>query len=194
MDERTVKTLWRSQESNMSVMTLASVHARAEQFQKKTRRAFVIECITTAFVVVVFGIYSWIFPGWMMKTGSLLCLLAILFALWQVRRRITARQVQAAPARELIAFHRSELVRRRDALKSAWLWYLAPILPGTVLMLMGRWFQFHVPGRSLAQDHAMILSGGAIAALIFAAIWLRQFIRARQLQREIDALDALSGE
>ena len=36
-----------------------------------------------------------------------------------------------------LEFHRSELVRQRDLLRSVWWWYLLPFVPGMLLIPVG---------------------------------------------------------
>jgi Flp pilus assembly protein TadB len=185
-----VKTLWRNQEPEDDTVTLAHIHERAATFQKRIRRGVLIEYVASVFVVLVFGSYIWFFPGWMMKTGSALVILATLFVVWQMRRRMSAQDVPDVQRLELIAFIRRELVRQRDARTSAWLWYIAPFLPGMALMMAGRWFQTHASWRSLARDHEIIILSSAVAMLVLVSIWLLQRWTAKRLQRKIDELDA----
>jgi Flp pilus assembly protein TadB len=195
MTERSdVKTLWRNQKPEDHAVTLAQIHERAATFENRIRRGVLIEYVASVFVVIVFGFYIWLFPGWVMKTGSALVILATLFVIWQMRRRVSAQNVPEAQRLELIAFIRSELVRQRDARKSAWLWYIAPCLPGMVLMMMGRWFQTHASWRSLAWDHEIILMSSGVVVLVLVGIWLLQMWSARRLQRKIDELDATAAE
>ena len=70
-------------------------------------------------------------------------------------------------------------------------WYLAPFVPGCVLLVLGRYFQFHVPGRTLTWDHQIILMAAAVVALIFGIVWLLNAWGAERLQRRIDQLDSL---
>ncbi len=189
-----VKTLWRNQKPEDDAVTLAHIHARAETFEKRIRRGVLIEYVASVFVVLVFGFYIWLFPGWMMKTGSALVILATAFVVWQMRRRVSAQNVPDAERLELIAFIRSELVRQRDARTSAWLWYIAPFLPGMVLMIMGRWFQTHASWRSLAWDHDIILMSSAVVVLVLVGIWWLQVWSAKRLQQKIDELDAAASE
>ena len=188
-----VKTLWRNQKPEENTVTLAQIHESAETFEKRVRRGVLIEYAASVFVVLVFGSYIWLFPGWMMKTGSALVILATVFVMWQMRRRMSAQNVPDANRLELIAFIRRELVRQRDARKSAWLWYIAPFLPGMALMMTGRWFQTHASWRSLARDHEIIIMASAVAVLVIGSIWLLQMWVAKRLQRKIDELDASSG-
>jgi hypothetical protein len=189
-----VKTLWRNQKREDDAVTLAQIHESAETFEKRIRRGVLIEYLAAIFVVLVFGSYIWLFPGWMMKTGSALVILATLFVVWQMRRRMSAQNVPDAERLELIAFIRSELVRQRDARTSAWLWYITPFLPGMALMMMGRWFQTHASWRSLAWDYEIIVMASAVAVLVIGGIWLLQVWVAKRLQRKIDELDASAGE
>ena len=92
---------------------------------------------------------------------------------------------------DLVEFHRRQLVRQRDLMKSALLWSIAPFIPGVVLITLGRWFQFHAPWRSLAWDHEVIILAAVIMALGFGVIWLVNVLAATKLQRKIDELDKL---
>jgi hypothetical protein len=91
----------------------------------------------------------------------------------------------------LIEFHRRELMRQRDAARSVGLWYIAPVIPGAVMMTLGRYFQFHAPGRTIAADHQIIILCTFIVALVFAVVWLLNVWAAERLQRRIDELDKL---
>ena len=54
------------------------------------------------------------FPGWMMKTGSALSIVAALFVAWQLHRRGAAQALTANSGMPLVDFHRAELMRQRD--------------------------------------------------------------------------------
>jgi Flp pilus assembly protein TadB len=185
------KNVWRKQHTEDTVMTLANIHERAQKFQTQVRRRNVREYIAVLVVVLVFGFYFWIFPGWMMKTGSALSIVAALFVAWQLHRRGAAQALTANSGMPLVDFHRAELMRQRDLAKSVGVWYLAPFVPGCVLLVLGRYFQFHVPGRTLTWDHQIILMAAAVVALIFGIVWLLNAWGAERLQRRIDQLDNL---
>ena len=67
---------------------------------------------------------------------------------------------------------------------------MAPFLPGMALLLLGRWFQAHTPGRSIAMDHLVLVLCGVIAVLVALVIWLLNKRAADRLQRQIEELDA----
>ncbi len=88
----------------------------------------------------------------------------------------------------LIDFHRGELTRQRDALRSVAVWYLAPFFPGVILLFLGRWFQAHASHRPVGLDHLIIVLCGVIIALFWLVVWLLNQRVAERLQRRIDEL------
>jgi hypothetical protein len=185
------KSLWRKQQPEDAAVTLDNIHDRAQKFQSQIRRRNLREYVAALIVIPVFGFYIWIFPGWMIKTGSALSIIATLFVMWQLHKRAAAQTLQANSGMALIDFHREELIRQRNALKSVAVWYLAPFIPGVLLIGLGRYFQFHVPGRTQAWDHQVIILASVIVVLISGAVWLLNAWAAERLQRKIDQLDNL---
>jgi hypothetical protein len=127
----------------------------------------------------------------MTKTGSALTIIAALFVVWQLHKRAAAQVLPASSGMPLVDFHRAELIRQRDALKSVGVWYLAPFIPGVLLLGLGRYFQAHAAGRTLARDHEIILLANAVVVLVFGAIWLLNSWGAERLQKRIGELDDL---
>ena len=143
--------------------------------------------------VLVFGFYAWVLPGWMIKAGSLLVMMGTPWIVWQLSRRACAASLPESSGMVLLEFHRQELLRQRNAAKSVAWWYIAPVIPGVVMMTLGRYFQFHAPGRTLAWDHQIVILCFAIVALTFAIVWLLNAWAAERPQRRIDELDKLGG-
>jgi hypothetical protein len=187
-----IQTLWCDQELEGTTMTLESIHAASKKLQSRVRARNLRELIGMVSVVLVFGLYAWILPGWMMKAGSVLTIIAALFATWQLHKRAGAQPFAPSPGATIIEFHRTELVRQRDALKSVGLWYIAPFVPGMTLMMLGRYFQSHAPHRAVDADHLVIILGTIIVALVFGIVWLLNRWVAERLQRQIDELDRLA--
>jgi hypothetical protein len=185
-----IKDLWRNQKTEDTV-TLENIHENAARFQRRIGWGNAMEYIMGALVVPVFGWAAWALPGWMTKSGSALCVLGLLFIMWQLHKRGHTHKLPGGAALGLVQFHRGELERRRDLLRSAGQWYILPVVPGMVLILVGRWYQFHVPGRALALDHLVIALGAIIALLIVAVVRLIHVVTAAKLQRKIDELDKL---
>jgi hypothetical protein len=188
-----IKTLWQTQSREIEAMPLEQIVMKARAFQAGVRRRQSLEYVAGAFAIVVFASYVYMFPGWMIKTGSVLCILAIVNVFWQRHHRTAARRMPEAPAAALVDFHRSELVRHRDAVGGSWLWEIVPTLPGLALILLGRWFQVHAPGVPLALDNMVTALGAIIVALILVIVVLIRRIRVYRLQKQIDELDQLRG-
>ncbi len=191
---RDLKALWRNQPTEHRPVTLDNIRGHAETFQRQIRRRNLRETLAAAAVALVFGWYVWIFPGWMIKAGSVLAIAGTLIIVWQLRRRAGATTLPESSTLALVEFHRQELVRQRDAARSVGLWYIAPVVPGAVLMALGRFFQFHAPGRTIAWDHQVIVLCTVIVALVFGVVWLLNVWAAERLQRRIDELDKLRSD
>ncbi len=186
-EEPDIKTLWRNQKTEDTV-TLENVHERAAKFQKRVRNRNRREYIAAVFVVAVFGWYIWILPDVFLKAGSALTILGALCVTWQLHvRGSAARLPQDSSAMGDVDFHRRELIRQRDALKSVWLWYLAPFVPGMTVFMFGKYHRLEVLGRPVNQT--AFIGSVAICVLVFAAIWLLNVWGARRLQKRIDELD-----
>jgi len=182
-----IKQLWLGQETANVGFTLEELRHRDEKFRRRVRNRNLREYLAAAFVVPVFAFYIWFFPNPLMKAGSVLVILGTLFVVWQLHRRGSARKPPLeASLLDLMEFHRRELARQRDALRSVWLWYLAPLVPGLALTLFGVYRQ---SGRS----NALMLTI-ALAVLVFAATWLLNRWGAARLQRRIEALERMKSE
>ena len=181
------QTLWQSQAREYDAMTLAEIHQRARTFETKVRRRNAREYIACVIVILAFLPVLFHRGSWMMQAGGALTIAATVFVAWQLHRRGAARRLPEGDE-TLVVFHREELMRQRDALRSIGRWYLAPFIPGMILLMMGRWFQWHAPHRPVGIDHLIILLCSAIVALVFLVIWLLNQRGADRLQRRIDQL------
>lgn len=189
------KTIWQSQKTEGIIVTLEDIRGRAAKFQRRIRNRNAREYVASAVVIAVFGFYAWHLPGWMMKLGSELIIAAMIFTVWQLYRRGRAQAMpDGATVAGLVAFHRQQLVRERETVRTVWLWYLLPFVPGLVLMLLGRYFQFHAPGRAIAVDHLVIVLGAIIMVLILIIILLLNMWGAARLQNRIHELDRMSAQ
>lgn len=142
------------------------------------------ETLATALVVPTFLFFAWFFPHWLTKLGALLIVVGAGVTQWQMRRRASARPLPEAWAGSLLDFHRSELARQRDALRSVWLWYVAPSVPGMALFLCGRQIE-----NGVWQPGVFVF-----VAAVLAGVVLLNLYAARGLQRQIDKLDQLTRE
>jgi hypothetical protein len=182
-----LQNLWQSQDVEYDAMTLADIHQKAGAFERKIRRRNLVEYV--ACVVVVAGFSPLLFRqhSWMMQVAGGMIIAAIGFVAWQLHRRASAGRTPDI-GQALVGFHRAELTRQRDALRSIGLWYLAPFIPGMTMLMLGRWFQAHAPGRPVELDHLIIALSCIIVALVNGVIWLLNQRAADRLQKRIDEL------
>ncbi|KQY35746.1 hypothetical protein ASD21_01240 [Caulobacter sp. Root1455] len=168
-------------------MSLAEIHQKARTLKSKVLWRNVREYAASVVVILFFAPVLLHRESWMMQAGAALIIAATIFVGWQMHRRTGMGAIPEA-GEALRDFHRQTLIRQRDALRSVGRWYMAPFAPGMVLLMMGRWFQSHVEGRSLAMDHLGILLASAFVVLVFGGVWWLNQLGAKRLQKQIDAL------
>ena len=174
-------------------MQIEEIGAKARAFEAKVRRRRLLQHFAAMVTIAVFARYAYVLPGWMIKTGLMLSILAMLNIVWQRHVRAAARRVPEAPDAVLVDFHRSELVRFRDAVAGSWRWEIMPVLPGFALVILGRLFQFHPPKVPIVLDNTITILAGIIAALIIMIVVLTRRLAVYRLQQQIAALDRLQG-
>jgi chromate transport protein ChrA len=192
--EQDLKALWRTQRTETLTMSVEAIRAKSNRFEGRVRRRNLREYLASAVVVIAFAAIGWSSIGWMVKLGSALVIIGTLYIVWRLHRDgATRRAPPEGSAQTVLDFHRAQLTRQRDLLSSVWFWYLGPLVPGVVLITLGRWFQDHAPHRPVATDHLIIGLVSVIVALVFAAVWLVNALGAAKLQRQIDELEGLRG-
>jgi hypothetical protein len=128
-----------------------------------------------AFAAGVLGLCGW---------ALVLVIAGGVVVLWQLHRRAGLRRLPPpALGGATLPFHRAELLRQRDAMRSVGRWYLAPLVPGFIVSAWG--MARHVPA---SQPGLFLL----VAAALFVAVIVLNRRGAAQLQRQIDALDAMA--
>jgi hypothetical protein len=179
------EALWRSQNEETPVMTLADIRRKAQAFQTKIRRRNVREYTGAALGMILFGTFMWIFPGLLTKLGAGLTMLAIVFVVYQMRRDGSARDVPAdATAADCLTFHRQELARQRDLLKRVGPWQQGPMVPGVALFFAGLWLEY-VHDR---EDAVIMTISAILMAAVFGVVHWLNARAARQLQRDLELL------
>jgi hypothetical protein len=190
-----IKALWRDQEPTSMPIQLAEIRDRTTTFERRIRRRNRREYAGVAAVILGFGGYVWLLPGWMTRLGSGLVIVGALFVAWRLYRRGSPGTAPAdAQGRTSIAFLRGELIRQRDLLKTVWRWYLGPLVPGMALMMLGDWLRLQGAGRALAEARFNLIVTIVGGAVVFLTIGFLNAWAAAKLQRQIDGLDALLGE
>jgi Flp pilus assembly protein TadB len=187
-----IKTLWKSQKPEDTV-TLDDIRQRATKFQRRVRNRNLREYVAAAVVVVWFGWYIWALPGLLVKIGSALCIAGVLFIVWQLHRRAASQVLpREVGSTGYLDFHRKALARQRDALRTVWRWYLAPLVPGMAVMLAGVYFNAPPAMRAVVL-HSILAWYLPCAVLVFGAIWWLNMWGAKRLQKRIDEIDRLQS-
>lgn len=191
-----MKDVWRNQPAASVQISLAELRKKALKLEKRVLRRNLREYAASAIVIACFGYYIWKFPDPMIRFGCVLVIAGALFVVYQLQKKGAARAVPAEMAfRDCLEFHRKELERQRDLLRSVWTWYLLPFVPGGAVFLLGisQWEMklLHVPARLVIIAFSLKV---AFVALVFIFIGKLNQRAARKLQRKIDALDSLEKE
>lgn len=184
-----LQKLWSRQNQEPFQMSLADIHTRATRFQSTIRWRNAREYIAGAFV---FSFFAWVAAtddNTLVCVGAVLIATASAFVNWNIYRRGRAAPKAALDmARNFFDFHRAELVRQRDTLRTVWRWYLGPYVPGLLIFLAGA--SFGDPDVPLGMELAKFALGAGIGGAVFASIgWVNAEV-AKRMDGEIGALDA----
>jgi hypothetical protein len=184
-----IRNVWQGQRVEGIPMSIDEIRVKAQKFQRKIGRRNLREYLAGLIVVIFFGYSLWRNPDTVTRVGFVLIIAAIFYVMYQLHHRGSARGPAAGMgSASWLEFHRRELERQRDLVRSVWSWYLGPMIPGWVILMVGmaRTNPGHLrrPGLSLAVFNL-------VAALVFLWIGRLNHRAARRLQRQIDELDAL---
>lgn len=186
MREEELKAQWRQAEVDCPPMNIAQLREKAASFQKRARNGDLVEYITGAVVVAAFALLIWILPGAGGKLGSVTMLFATLYVMYQLRLHGAARRVPPeSTAAPLLAFYRTELMRRVYVLKNTWRLFVLPIMLGMIAFTAG------VLQQRSARNSLPLLILVAVWFAIGAAISMYNRSQSQRLQGEIDQLNCL---
>jgi hypothetical protein len=179
-----IRNVWQNQPLENKTMALEEIRRKAQQFEKRISRRNLREYLGGALGIAIFTFDLFKFPSPMARTGSLLIIAGIVVIMIQIYKRASPGKLPVdLPLTDSLDFHRGELVRQRDLLKSVLWWYLAPIVPGLVVF-----------GAGVTPRHAAV-AGALINAIpllcIFGAIYWANHRAALVLDRRIAELEGL---
>ena len=181
-DDRDLQALWQSQPPDGSVIALNLIRQMAEDLDHRVARRNRREYIAAAVVVAVFGWQMFTSPSVLLSIGAGLTIAAVIAVVYMLHLWGTAQTLPSDLAlTSALEFHRVQLERQRDLLRSVWWWYLLPFVPGVVVMVIGR---------ALAQPERMVQiiawSIGMIVIMVGGNVLNRR--AAARIQRRIDRL------
>jgi predicted membrane chloride channel (bestrophin family) len=171
-------------------MSVADIHVRSARFQAGIRQRNWREHIVAALLVVVFGWIAWITPDLIMKAGAVLSIIGLIYISVLLGTRARAGNARdLAAAKTWVAFYRGELQRQQEALQDIWSWYLAPLVPGMIVIAAGAAFTSDNPAPLFVKITLFVLVLLFCAAVFGFVYWINRRA-ARQLKSAIDKLDA----
>jgi drug/metabolite transporter (DMT)-like permease len=180
-----VKAIWGAQAMEPDLVSVEQIRANADKFQSAVQRRNRIEYAAAVFVIAGFGLYLWIFPTPLMRLGSLLIIAGTIFIVVWIRFRASTNPIPSQVSfMDYISRYREELRRQQTALRTVWLWYLGPLVPGLMVFTIGmsRLIE-HAPGNGRPMWPLVVVMVG-----VFAGVWLLNLWGARRLQKKIDEL------
>jgi len=178
-----VNRIWQGQPTEGTSMSLDEMRDRVRRMKKKGDWRNAREYAGAALLLVLVAVFGAREHNVTVLIGSGLMALAAVYVVYHLHRFGTVRRMPPdIGLRDCLDFHRTELVRQRDLLRSVWWWYLLPFVPGAALIFIGR---------AIERPDRRVL--GAVGAVVFAAtfvgVGLLNAWGARKIQRAIDTLD-----
>ncbi len=120
------------------MISLDEIRESARYMERRIARRNLREYAAAAFVVASFGLAVWVVPSGVVRIGAALIIAATIFVVREIHLRGTATALPAdLGSKSALVFHRAQLERQRDLLRSVWAWALLPFVPGMLLMLTG---------------------------------------------------------
>jgi hypothetical protein len=137
-------------------------------------------------LVIAFNVGSlWRAQTPLQMAGHTLLIAGVLFVMAYLHLRAASRVVpEGADAKMLWHFHRHELVRQRDILRAIVWWYLAPFVPGMVVLGAARWDRGAAPA----------LVGLVVVLFLFGFVRQLNLWGAKFLDGELAKVEALEGQ
>jgi hypothetical protein len=178
-----VQSLWQSQPASGGTMTLDELRHRSRRLTRIMSRRNLREYAAAVLALILCGYLAVKVPLALMRVGFMLSLPAVIFIVHHLHRYGTARAMPVELGLNgCLQFHRAELERQRDLLRSVWTWYLLPLMPGLILVCLAP----ALARPELAWRSAAVFAGNLV---VFALIGEANRYAAKRLQARIDALD-----
>jgi len=182
LDDRDLQALWQSQSPHGSAIALDEIRQMAQRLEHKVSRRNRREYVAAAVVVAAFGWQVFTAPSVLLRIGAGMCLVAAIAVAYLMHRWGTARTLPSDLAlTSALAFHRVELERQRDLLRSVWWWYLLPFTPGVLVLEIGQ---------ALARPErtTRIVALSVVMLLMAVGIYALNWRAAVRIQQRIDRL------
>jgi len=184
--ENPVQKLWQEQPVEGIKMSVDEIRRRAGRFERRIarrNRRETVACVLVSglFVYFLIGAHDVLFRIAYGLFGAGMIWVAV-----QLQRKGSIRNMPLTlGASNSLQFYRTELERQRDAVRNVWPWYLAPLVPGYLVLTIAYAIAFPQPVRWIG-----VLAFDVFVVLLFIGIWKMNQRAARCLDRMIDELNA----
>ena len=180
-----IRNIWQDQPVENTPMPLEEIRRKARRFEKRIKSRNLREYAGAAIGIAAYTFYFFKFDSPVIRAGCVLVVAGVLYVVVQLYKRASPGTLPADLAfTASLEFHRRELVRQRDLLRSVWRWYITPIVPGLIVFSAGI-----LPHR---------VAGMVGSVLVFLAffgfvVWLNQRAAVR-LDRQIAEIESLESQ
>jgi hypothetical protein len=178
------RSLWQNQEVEKVTITIDEVRRRSECFERRVYWRNVREYVAGAAGIAWLLTIVWLEHGRLLLP-SLILVAGTVYVMVQLHRRSARTLPSNAGLRSALEFHRMELERQRDALRSVWRWYLLPFVPGLLAVLVGA-------GLDRGFSPRLLIIAVALA-LMLIGVWRLNQWGARKLERRIEKIRAMEA-
>ena len=168
--------------------TFEALVTEVRLFERMSRRGIRIEACTGVALAGFFIMPLVSAPNWAMRIGWALgsaYALYVAVVVWKHQRPPMPESLEFGAA---LAHYRGELERRHRIIQTLWRWYMMPMVPGMLLILVGASIEASKRGRPLWPALIFI----ALMAVLGVAIHLSSQGWARKLRLRIDALGSIA--
>jgi len=184
-NDNSVQKIWQSQPVEVTNMSAEMIRKRASKFERRIWWRNAREYVASLIVIAVFGSSFVKTHGILHRIAFGLLIAGTVWIVIQLHRKGSARNIpMEADTSTSLRLYRAELERQRDALNSVWQWYLAPLVPGFVVVTLA-----HAIAHPGPLNWAKIALFDAVSAALFFGIWKMNLRAARHLQGTIDELN-----
>ncbi|HKV80717.1 MAG TPA: hypothetical protein VJP02_21390 [Candidatus Sulfotelmatobacter sp.] len=181
-----VQKIWQDQPVEGIKMSAEEIRRRAGKFERRIRRRNLRESVGCMIVSGLFAYFLYDTHNVLFRIAYGLFIVAMIWIAIQLHRKGFVTSLPAGlEASSSLQFFRTELERQRDAIRNVWPWYLAPLVPGYVMLTIAYAVSFPRPLRWIGAG-----AFDLFAVLMFLGIWKMNMRAARCLQRLIDELNA----
>jgi len=181
-----VQKIWQEQPVEGIKMSVDEIRRRAGKFERRIvwrNRREIVSCIL---VSVLFAYFLATNHHVLFRMAYGLFIVGMIWVAVQLHRKGSVNSLPPAlGAASSLQFFRTQLERQRDVIKNVWPWYLAPLVPGYVMLTVAYAVSFPRPVRWLG-----VAAFDAFIVLVFIGIWKLHVRAARCLQRSIDELNS----